>query len=104
MNKVEVNEIEKQAEKTIKEKEELEYDVSSYLTKIFFFFLLATFGITIFKLEEKYFDCLSFLVLIGYICPLFQFLYKKKKLEYDEEYQTAKKVIEKYKKKQKKKN
>lgn len=106
---LEMNELEKKSERIIKDRENFNYDIGYYilslvLTIFIFLFLVALYD----KIRNDVVRMLYFIfsitvVLFLHILPLINYINKKIKLKKDKEYQLAKKVIEKYKEKLKRK-
>lgn len=91
-----MNEIEKQANNLIKEKEAFYYDVTEYYLFWFILVIFSIFGSLVLELKRNLvLVIISFEVLLLFV-PFIQNFYLFKKLKKDEEYQLAKKVMQKY--------
>jgi hypothetical protein len=91
-----MNEIEKQANNLIKEKEEFYYDITEYYSFWFILVIFSIFGSLVLELKRNLvLVIISFEVLLLFV-PFIQNFYLFKKLKKDEEYQLAKEVMQKY--------
>ena len=91
-----MNEIEKQADNLIKEKEVFYYDITEYYLFWFVLVILSIFASLVLELKRNLvLIIISFDVLLLFV-PFIQNFYLFKKLKKDEEYLLAKKVMHKY--------
>lgn len=91
-----MNEIEKQANNLIKEKEGFYYDITEYYSFWFILVIFFIFGSLVLELKRNLvLVIISFEVLLLFV-PFIQNFYLFKKLKKDEEYQLAKEVMQKY--------
>lgn len=91
-----MNEIEKQANNLIKEKEAFYYDVTEYYLFWFVLVILSIFSSLVLELKRNLvLVIINFDVLLLFV-PFIQNFYLFKKLKKDEEYLLAKKVMQKY--------
>ena len=91
-----MNEIEKQADNLIKEKEVFYYDITEYYLFWFVLVILSIFASLVLELKRNLvLIIISFDVLLLFV-PFIQNFYLFKKLKKDEEYLLAKKVMQKY--------
>lgn len=91
-----MNEIEKQADNLIKEKEGFYYDITEYYLFWFVLVILSIFASLVLELKRNLIlIIISFDVLLLFV-PFIQNFYLFKKIKKDEEYLLAKKVIQKY--------
>lgn len=91
-----MNEIEKQADNLIKEKEGFYYDITEYYLFWFVLVILSIFASLVLELKRNLvLIIISFDVLLLFV-PFIQNFYLFKKLKKDEEYLLAKKVMQKY--------
>lgn len=91
-----MNEIEKQANNLIKEKEGFYYDITEYYSFWFILVIFSIFGNLVLELKRNLvLVIISFEVLLLFV-PFIQNFYLFKKLKKDEEYQLAKEVMQKY--------
>ena len=91
-----MNEIEKQANNLIKEKEGFYYDITEYYSFWFILVIFSIFGSLVLELKRNLIlVIISFEVLLLFV-PFIQNFYLFKKLKKDEEYQLAKEVMQKY--------
>lgn len=91
-----MNEIEKQANNLIKEKEGFYYDITEYYSFWFILVIFSIFGSLVLELKRNLvLVIISFEVLLLFV-PFIQNFYLFKKLKKDEEYQLAKEVMQKY--------
>ena len=91
-----MNEIEKQANNLIKEKEAFYYDVTEYYLFWFILVIFSIFGNLVLELKRNLvLVIISFEVLLLFV-PFIQNFYLFKKLKKEEEYQLAKEVMQKY--------
>jgi|GEM_PF-6482377 hypothetical protein len=91
-----MNEIEKQADNLIKEKEGFYYDITEYYLFWFVLVILSIFASLVLEIKRNLvLIIISFDVLLLFV-PFIQNFYLFKKLKKDEEYLLAKKVMRKY--------
>lgn len=91
-----MNEIEKQADNLIKEKEAFYYDITEYYLFWFVLVILSIFASLVLELKRNLvLIIISFDVLLLFV-PFIQNFYLFKKIKKDEEYLLAKKVMQKY--------
>lgn len=91
-----MNEIEKQANNLIKEKEGFYYDITEYYSFWFILVIFSIFGSLVLELKRNLvLVIISFEVLLLFV-PFIQNFFLFKKLKKDEEYQLAKEVMQKY--------
>lgn len=91
-----MNEIEKQANNLIKEKEAFYYDVTEYYLFWFVLVILSIFASLVLEFKHNLvLVIINFDVLLLFV-PFIQNFYLFKKLKKDEEYQLAKEVMQKY--------
>lgn len=91
-----MNEIEKQADNLIKEKEVFYYDITEYYLFWFVLVILSIFASLVLELKRNLvLIIISFDVLLLFV-PFIQNFYLFKKLKKEEEYLLAKKVMQKY--------
>lgn len=91
-----MNEIEKKANNLIKEKEAFYYDITEYYLFWFILVIFSIFGSLFLELKRNLvLVIINFEVLLLFV-PFIQNFYLFKKLKKDEEYQLAKKVMQKY--------
>lgn len=91
-----MNEIEKQADNLIKEKEAFYYDITEYYLFWVVLVILSIFASLVLELKRNLvLIIISFDVLLLFV-PFIQNFYLFKKIKKDEEYLLAKKVIQKY--------
>lgn len=91
-----MNEIEKQANNLIKEKEAFYYDVTEYYLFWFILVIFSIFASLVLEFKRNLvLVIINFEILLIFV-PFIQNFFKFKKLKKDEEYQLAKKVMQKY--------
>lgn len=93
-----MNEIEKQANNLIREKEAFYYDVTEYYLFFFILVIFSIFGSLVLELKRNLILVIVIFEVLLLFVPFIQNFYLFKKLKKDEEYQLAKKVMQKYEK------
>lgn len=93
-----MNEIEKQANNLIREKEAFYYDVTEYYLFLFILVIFSIFGSLVLELKRNLILVIVIFEVLLLFVPFIQNFYLFKKLKKDEEYQLAKKVMQKYEK------